>query len=317
MKPRIYTKKEQYCLNCNNHGHNMKNCNYPITSYGIILLSFDMDGQKYITDQLINDKCTYDNTGILINEPTDIELFCEFKDKIKFLMIRRKHTLGFLEFIRGRYNIDNIDGIIFLFKQMTIKEIDMIKNLSFNNLWNEMWGEKKYKTIYQTEYNLSKDKLDKLRTENGEYLNLDFYINNVVPTWDCPEWGFPKGRRNFKEIDIDCAVREFKEETGYDNNDFNLLNEIDFMEENFIGTNGINYKHIYYLGNSITNKIPIIDLENESQNCEIGDIGYFTYEEAIKKIRPYHTDRKKLITNIYIHMMNFLIKNIKEVGQIN
>jgi 8-oxo-dGTP pyrophosphatase MutT (NUDIX family) len=28
-----------------------------------------------------------------------------------------------------------------------------------------------------------------------------------------PEWSFPKGRRKIKENDLDCAVREFCEET--------------------------------------------------------------------------------------------------------
>ena len=30
-----------------------------------------------------------------------------------------------------------------------------------------------------------------------------------------PEWGFPKGRRNYKEKDLIVRIREFEEETGY------------------------------------------------------------------------------------------------------
>ena len=39
-----------------------------------------------------------------------------------------------------------------------------------------------------------------------------------------PEWGFPKGRRNNKEKDINCAIREFYEETNFDNQDYQILN---------------------------------------------------------------------------------------------
>ena len=28
--------------------------------------------------------------------------------QLKFLMIRRKHTLGYIEFLRGRYDVNNI-----------------------------------------------------------------------------------------------------------------------------------------------------------------------------------------------------------------
>ena len=38
-----------------------------------------------------------------------------------------------------------------------------------------------------------------------------------------PEWGFPKGRRNYQENDIDCATREWEEETGYSRNQIKMV----------------------------------------------------------------------------------------------
>ena len=67
-----------------------------------------------------------DVSGIKCDTLENIRTFCKYKNSIKFLMIRRKNTLGYIEFIRGRYNIDNIDGIIFLFRQMTPLEIKKI-----------------------------------------------------------------------------------------------------------------------------------------------------------------------------------------------
>jgi 8-oxo-dGTP pyrophosphatase MutT (NUDIX family) len=37
-------------------------------------------------------------------------------------------------------------------------------------------------------------------------------------SWEEPEWGFPKGRRDTQESDWVCALREFKEETGQPSN---------------------------------------------------------------------------------------------------
>ena len=50
---------------------------------------------------------------------------------------------------------------------------------------------------------------------NGEVYNLEKLINESSKKWTEPEWGFPKGRRNYQEKDYDCAVREWEEETGY------------------------------------------------------------------------------------------------------
>ena len=49
-----------------------------------------------------------------------------------------------------------------------------------------------------------------------EFLTLNDLIeeSSKYERWEEPEWGFPKGRRNYQEKDYDCAMREFTEETG-------------------------------------------------------------------------------------------------------
>ena len=60
-------------------------------------------------------------------------------------MIRRKNTLGYLEFIRGRYSVDDINHIISLFNQMTIEEVKDIENNNFDFLWTKLWNNKNIK----------------------------------------------------------------------------------------------------------------------------------------------------------------------------
>lgn len=316
-------RKDIYCMNCNKYGHTFKKCYEPIISCGVILMALDF--QDKLKQDIINTLANMtdvqlnkndNNIGITINDQQDIELFCEIKNKIKFLLIRRKHTLGFLEFIRGRYNIDNVDGIIFLFKQMTREEINKIKSMTFDDLWNEVWGENKTNPTYQNEYSTSKGKFDKLKNDSDSYLSINFYTDNVSPVWNCAEWGFPKGRRNYKESNKECAIREFKEETGLLDKDFIIINNFQNIEENFVGTNGINYRHIYCSGIALKNKKLSINVDNHTQSHEIGDIGFFSYEEAIKKIRPYHTDRQKIITHIFIFIVNSLIDKLKNYTHI-
>ena len=65
--------------------------------------------------------------------------------------------------------------------------------------------------------------------------------------WGEPEWGFPKGRRNYHEKDISCALREFEEETGYKRTDLSIMQNIQPVEEIFTGSNYKSYKHKYFI----------------------------------------------------------------------
>ena len=91
---------------------------------------------------------------------------------------------------------------------MTKKERDKIQNNNFDDVWNELWMNKNTKQ-YRNEYDTSK-KFNLLK--NGikiDGLELNFKtLNESIPLyWDSPEWGFPKGRRNMKEKDKDCAKK--------------------------------------------------------------------------------------------------------------
>ena len=64
----------------------------------------------------------------------------------------------------------------------------------------------------------------------------------------------PKGRRNYKEKDLECALREFEEETGISSLRLNVVENVLPFEETFIGTNHKSYKHKYFLAYLNDNK---------------------------------------------------------------
>ena len=76
-------------------------------------------------------------------------------------------------------------------------------------------------------------------------------------------------------------VKEFEEETNMSKSDYVLLEGITPLVEEFTGTNAIRYRHIYYVAYATNNKEPKIDTNNTHQMTEIGDIGYFTYNETM------------------------------------
>ena len=90
-----------------------------------------------------------------------------------------------------------------------------------------------------------------------------------------PEWGFPKGKRNYQETDFKCATREFYEETGYSSDDINILINVMPYEEVFIGSNFKTYKHKYYIANFKGDNKKI-----NFQISEISDMKWFTFEKC-------------------------------------
>jgi ADP-ribose pyrophosphatase YjhB (NUDIX family) len=312
-----------YCSNCGIHGHVYKTCSKPITSYGIILFELsDLANDETVFINRLLKHLTKKNVNImdinrkdqLMTNERDLAIFSLLRNRIKFLLIRRKHTLGYIEFIRGRYKITNVDGIIFLFKQMVPEEIKKIGEMCFDKLWDGLWGGAKKNCNYREyEYKLSKEKFAKLKNcDDNRILSLDFYVRNVNSVWNGAEWGFPKGRRNNQETNLDCAIREFSEESGYTSDEYLLLNNIEPLEENLTGTDGKPYKHIYFVAMSTTKKSPTIDSNYKPQSSEIGDIGWYTHYDSLNLLRVHHLSRKKILTELY----KYIIKAISNVIEI-
>ncbi len=251
-------KSFNFCNNCGKTGHAFHNCKHPITSIGIIV-------------------------------------FRMFENNLQYLLIRRKHSLGFVEFMRGKYPINNYEYLINIFNEMSNSEKELIRVSTFDELWKYLWGEQ-VGIQYRGEEKISKEKFDLLKEgiENRESYDLEKIINTSDSTWDETEWGFPKGRRNYQEKDLNCALREFEEETGYLRSNVKLIQNIIPYEEIFTGSNMKSYKHKYFLGYIDSN----IKISNNYQETEISDLQWFSVDDCLKKIRPYNLEKITILNNV-------------------
>ena len=90
-----YTNKRCICNNCGIYGHLFYKCKKPIMSFGIICFRIHPE-----------------------------------KKEIQYLMLRRKDSLGFVDFLRGKYNQYNDFHLNNIINEMTSKEKNDILNLS-------------------------------------------------------------------------------------------------------------------------------------------------------------------------------------------
>lgn len=260
------SKQYNFCNNCGKNGHMFHHCNQPITSIGIIAFRY--------------------NNGV-----------------VEYLMIRRKDSLGFVDFMRGKYPLHNKNYLMNIINEMTNEEKVRLTTMTFDELWSHLWGDN-IGIQYRGEEKVSRDKFRTLKEgikTNNNYYTLESLISDSTTKWETPEWGYPKGRRNYHEKDLNCALREFEEETGYLRNNLNVIQNIIPIEEIFTGSNYKSYKHRYYIAylDNLNNS------ETEFQKSEVSKVEWKPHTEVCEMIRPYNIEKIDVINRVNKVLSNF------------
>ena len=249
-------KNTIYCNNCGNIGHIYRQCRLPVLSYGIICIN----------------------------------------QENKILMIRRKDSICYIEFLRGKYNLDDHTYINNLLNCCSVNERHSLLTLTFDELWSQLWyqsSKKKQTERMIKEYNDSKQKFEQLKQHS-----LQTLIKSCGVYYETPEWEFPKGRRSCQETNIKCAIREFEEETDLSSDEYILLDNVVPLSEEYMGSNGVRYKHVYYLAFYKGNRALSINDSKYEQYSEIGDIQWLSLEECSQKIRKEQPTKHDIIQQV-------------------
>lgn len=235
------------CTNCQEKSHAFRECRAPVESHGIL-------GFKNI------------------------------KGTLHFLLIRRKDTMGYIDFLRGKYA--DAEGLKVLIEEMTDYEQRKLKTLEFDELWDELW------VNHSSRPYLNEKRSSKILFERLDRVSL---FGSCESKFATTEYCIPKGRKNIKESSFNCAVREFREETGFKDRDFKVIHDCPVFVERFYASNGINYSHHYLLAEITSDKTPEIDEDNELMIGEIAEIKYFTFKESINIFRKYDTGKRSVM----------------------
>ena len=255
----------KFCYNCFRNTHVTRQCQFPVSSFGVVCF------QK--------------------------------RDELKYLMVERKYSFNYSEFIQGKYNVFQVDYLQSMFNQMTTSERDLILQNDFEILWSRLFFSSRSR-----DYNSSRIKFSILKggyslKASKKLVSLDSLINKCDETFEDAEWFFPKGKRkNPHEEDQSCAIREFEEETSLSKDIINLT-EKTFSDAHY-GSNRKKYKVKFWLA-EITEDVPITVPDNHP---EISNMMWLTYDECLNKFRNYENKKKSLMDKIHKEVSQKLIK---------
>ena len=223
-----------------------------------------------------------------MSEPNYGTILCSSLDGvILYALVKRATTYGLGALLRGGWEDKNF------------AEISNNEKLKLHLICN-LQGD--YKQLFYELYrSLGKDKSQSEETymkicnmyfdrfiKNREWIREKLLAIDVIYPYGI--WGFPKGKRDRNETEIECAVRELFEETKISTSDI-LFTNIEVPIENYYG-----WIYKYYVcvtdPKSIENKV--------MDEGEISDVVWCSYEEAMYLIPQVMEEKRSILTTLHI-----------------
>lgn len=216
-------------------------------------------------------------------------------NKIYYLLGKLRDTISFKQFIN--LNISDEDMKMYL-DNMTKSERTRLLYDTYNNIIDD---------LVLTEYNKNKltnqDCSDNFELYRSKYVNL--LKDDTLGLDDYP-YIFPKGRKKKNESELECAIREFHEETKIASNYVSIC-DINPIEEIYHGLDGLLYKTVYYVGyikynclDNIINDISKNFIQTKSRKTisdEISKIKWLSFDVALNNIDKTKQYILKVVNN--------------------
>lgn len=251
-------------------------------------------------------------------------------NKTEILLVKKRYTYQFFEFVFGRYKKDDTKYLLYLFNNMTYSEKLCILNMNFSEMWYRIWLNNPEKTYFYGYSQIITGKISietKKKNKPKSWKGIGCYfkkknkfescfmkdsgkkLNNLITISKNSEspWDIPKGHKNPNEKDLNAAQREFEEETGIDPRNYSI-----FWHETPIiisyQNQGITYKHYYYMAELDNKKwIPKVSFKKYNQIIEVEAIKWVSKDE-IKFLHLNHEQNKRML-----YLFDIITKKYKKL----
>ena len=140
------------------------------------------------------------------------------KKQMEILMVKKRVSYYFLDFVLNKYNYKDINSLSNMLSNMTMDEKLILKYMNPKKIWFKAWLEDidspTISLMRLRQYNRFENKFKETITKikESKFVNL---LNSTGHNDNM--WEIPKGKKTHKnEKVLNCALREFAEETNYD-----------------------------------------------------------------------------------------------------
>lgn len=224
-------------------------------------------------------------------------------NNVEILLIKKRYSYQYHSFVMAHYKKD-MRYLRYLFNNMSFSEKIDILSCEFSSIWRRIWLNNPerffnladiYRSYNSQEFPV-KDKfsdveIHKLYHEKKNKFESNFLRDKGAMLQDLIQqstnseilWEIPKGRKDsnnsLHETNLDCAIREFYEETSIPSDKYKVLYDVEPIIDSFIDNSTI-YKTVYYAAKLIDyDYVPHINFKNFEQISEIEQIKWVSITE--------------------------------------
>lgn len=192
--------------------------------------------------------------------------------ELRILMVCKRHSYYYSNFVHGKYDSADENKLRHMFSNMNADEKIDIASCDYARIWYRMWRNVVPSNV---RFHHTKNKFDRTFRQDGG-VRLRRLLSETSTAGKI--WELPKGRKSYSsEGNIECAVREFCEESGLPRRSFRVLCpksiRVEYVDDN------VKYITNYVVARAVSDHILNINYNTLDQVDEISDIRWMTINE--------------------------------------
>lgn len=202
-----------------------------------------------------------------------------YEGEYRVLVVKKKISYAFEYFIKTIHKKKKNNELIKCFKNMTYEEKFALSTFNADYILYRLFSD--FDSVKKTKMNIINN-FNKYFTTYYSY-NLIYSLLNTTSSIPL-EYDLPRGRINDDETLLECAMREFREETTLQKKQYRLFPK--FSVKSTIVDNNVKYEYHYFLAllddreNKINkNNVNYINFYNKKQSDELSELRWLNLNE--------------------------------------
>jgi 8-oxo-dGTP pyrophosphatase MutT (NUDIX family) len=181
------------------------------------------------------------------------------------LMVKGRVQFAYREFVFGKYTDEA--SVMNLLNDMTVGEKLLLIGKDFGRIWYHIWLNIPTSGNMYYFYSRCRSKFERFTSDGGRQLITMIQQSKSIGD---TKWGFPHGKIEIDESDLDGALRELYEEGNVSRDDVKILSTLPLTASH--STAYCKYRSRYFVMEAIRTITEGVSFENPHQYKEVSDV---------------------------------------------